>query len=92
MTFSLIATTLLSAFFLFASSIKIFGRQKMVFETQLAMLESWGFNRQFMLLVGLAELFGSVVIWFPGVLGALGPLALLGTSVGAIYCHLRLDT
>ena len=92
MTFSLIATTLLSAFFLFASSIKIFGRQKMVFETQLAMLESCGFNRQFMLLVGLAELFGSFAIWFPGVLGALGPLALLGTSVGAIYCHLRFDT
>ena len=55
---------LLSAFFLFASSIKIFGWQKKVFEIQLEMFESYGLNRQIMFLVGCAELFGAIAIWF----------------------------
>lgn len=84
---------LLSAFFLFASSIKIFGWQKFIFETQLAMFVKYGLNLQFMLIVGFAELFGAVTIWFQGSwLGTLGALALLGTSIGAIGCHLIWDT
>ena len=59
-----LVTGLLSAFFLFASSIKIFGWQKKVFELQLEMFESYGLNRQIMFLVGCAELFGAIVIWF----------------------------
>ncbi len=84
---------LLSAFFLFASSIKILGWQKLIFETQLAMFHKYGLNRQIMALVGFAELFGAIAIWFQGSwLGALGALALLGTSVGAIGCHLIWDS
>ncbi len=84
---------LLSAFFLFASSIKILGWQKMIFETQLAMFIKYGLNRQVMALTGFAELFGAIAIWFQGSwIGTLGALALLGTSVGAIGCHLIWDT
>ncbi|GAB5439428.1 DoxX family protein [Falsiruegeria mediterranea] len=84
---------LLSAFFLFASSIKIFGWQKKVFEIQLDMFESYGLNRQIMFLVGCTELFGATTIWFQSSwIGPLGALALLCTSIGAIFCHLVFDT
>ena len=55
-----IIIALLSAFFLFASSIKIFGWQKFIFETQLGMFIKYGLNRQIMALVGGVELFGAV--------------------------------
>lgn len=84
---------LLSAFFLLASSIKLLGWQKAIFETQLAMFENYGMNRQIMFLVGLVEFFGAVSIWFQGSwLGALGALALMTTSIGAIFFHLMFDT
>ncbi|WP_424939051.1 DoxX family protein [Aliiroseovarius sp. S253] len=84
---------LLSAFFLFASSIKIFGWQKKIFEIQLGMFQSYGLNRQIMALVGCVELFGAIAIWFQSsLLGPLGALALLGTSLGAIACHLIFDS
>lgn len=84
---------LLSAFFLFASSIKLFGWQKMIFEKQLEFFHSYGLNRQIMALVGAAELFGAITIWFQNsILGTLGAIALLGTSCGAISFHLRFDT
>ncbi len=84
---------LLSAFFLFASSIKILGWQKKIFEIQLAMFIKYGLNRTIMALVGFAELFGAIAIWFQGSwLATLGALALLGTSLGAIVCHLIWDT
>ena len=88
-----IVVALLSTFFLLASSIKLTGWQTKVFETQLAMFESYGLNRQVMFVVGLVELFGAAGIWFQGSLvGALGAAALLATSVGAIFCHLVFDT
>ncbi|OLQ74363.1 hypothetical protein BIT28_09320 [Photobacterium proteolyticum] len=91
--FTSVATGLLSAFFMFASSIKLLGWQKMIFDKQLAFFHSYGLNRQFMFLVGLAELFGGIAIWFQGSFwGVLGALALAGTSMGAIVCHLRFDT
>ena len=93
MTLITIFVGLLSAFFLFASSIKILGWQKMIFETQLAMFIKYGLNRQIMALTGFVELFGAIAIWFQGSwIGTLGALALLGTSVGAIGCHLIWDT
>ncbi len=92
MTLSII-TGVLSAFFLFASSIKIFGWQETIFRVQLEMFESYGLNRTIMRLVGVVELFGAVAIWFQSSwVGPLGALALLGTSVGAICCHLKFDT
>jgi hypothetical protein len=84
---------LLSAFFLFASSIKILGWQKMIFDTQVAMFIKYGLNRRIMAFTGFVELFGAIAIWFQGSwVGTLGALALLGTSVGAIGCHLIWDS
>ena len=88
-----IMTALLSIFFLFASSIKILGWQKAIFEPQLAMFIKYGLNRHVMTLTGLAELFGAIAIWFQGSwVSPLGALTLLGTSTGAIFCHLVWDT
>ncbi|BBB31116.1 DoxX family protein [Neptunomonas japonica] len=93
MNIQLIGLGLLSTFFLFASSIKIFGWLKPIFEPQLAMFIKYGLNRQIMTLTGLIELFGSITIWFQGSwVGVFGALALLGTSVGALACHLYFDT
>ncbi|SHJ79163.1 DoxX-like family protein [Shimia gijangensis] len=93
MTLTMVFTGLLSAFFLFASSIKILGWQKTIFDVQVEMFKSYGLNRRIMLLVGLAELFGAIAIWCQSTaLGGLGALALLGTSLGAISCHLIFDT
>lgn len=88
-----IATGLLSAFFLFASSIKIFGWHDKIFHIQLEMFKSYGLNRIIMWLIGVVELFGALAIWFSNTLfGSLGALALVGTSIGAIGCHLIFDT
>lgn len=93
MTIQTIITALLSVFFLFASSIKILGWQKTIFETQLAMFIKYGLNRLIMALIGFVELFGACAIWFQDSwIGILGTLALLGTSIGAIFFHLMFDT
>ena len=93
MSLTTVFVGLLSAIFLFASSIKILGWQRKIFEIQLAMFVKYGLSRQIMALVGFAELFGALAIWFQGSwIGTLGALALLGTSVGAIGCHLIWDT
>lgn len=88
-----VVTLVLSLFFLFASSIKITGWQHKIFEIQLAMFVKYGLNRQVMALVGFAELFGAVTIWFhDSPVGPLGALAILGTSIGAMGFHLKYDT
>ncbi len=93
MNLVMIAVSLLSVFFLFASSIKIAGWQKTIFETQLEMFRNYGLNRQIMAVVGVVEVFGAIAIWFQGsFLGTLGALAILGTSTGAIFFHLVYDT
>ena len=87
-----ITTGLLTAFFMLASSIKIFGWQKTIFNQQLEMFKSYGFNRTIMCLVGITEAFGAVTIWFThSVFGPIGALALMATSFGAIGCHVIFD-
>ena len=85
MTAQYVVAAILSVFFLFASSIKIFGWQKTIFEAQLAMFVKYGLNRQIMLLVGLVELFSAIAVWFHSIpFGALGALAILGISTAAV--------
>ena len=87
-----VITCLITLFFVFASSIKILGWQKLIFETQLQFFIKYGLNRQVMALVGIVELFGAIAIWLPGFMGIAGALAIFATSAGAIFCHLRFDT
>ncbi|SLN58709.1 hypothetical protein TRL7639_03254 [Falsiruegeria litorea R37] len=88
-----IIKVLLTAFFLFASSIKIFGWHDKIFQVQLEMFKSYGLNRSIMRLVGMVELFGALAIWSSGtLLTPLGAMALLATSIGAVGCHLIFDT
>jgi hypothetical protein len=63
-TLQYIAISRLSVFFLFASSIKITGWQKMVYRTQLEMVAQYELNRYELMLFGLLELIGAVSIWF----------------------------
>ena len=91
-TFILVISGVLTAFFVFASSIKILGWQKKIFELQLEFFKKYGFNRTIMALVGFVELFGAITLWLPSYIGIAGILAILGTSAGAICCHLYFDT
>lgn len=90
-------TVVLMAFFTLASSIKLIGWQKKVFETQLAFFKSYGLNRQIMFLVGLVEL-SAVILFAQGVFSAfplsnvVGAVVIALTSLGAIFFHLRFDT
>ena len=81
----------LTLFFVLASSIKILGWQKEIFRLQLEMFNKFGINRQQVLLIGLVELIGALLLWLPGYMGIAGALLLLGTSVGAITFHLRFE-
>lgn len=87
-----VISVVLTAFFVFASSIKILGWQKLILEKQLEFFIKYGLNRTLMALVGCVELFGAIVLWLPDYLGILGALVLFGTSLGAIFFHLRFDT
>ncbi len=91
-TVIIVASVLLTAFFIFSGSIKVFGWQKMIFNTQLEFFLKYGLNRRLMALVGFIELFGALTLWLPGYIGLLGIFVLLGTSAGAITFHLRFDT
>ena len=89
----LVVSAVLSTFFLAVGSIKVFGWHEKVLEVQLRMFRKYGLNRAVMMLVGVGELIGAVCLWFPGsVLGPLGALLLLATSLGALGCHLLFDT
>lgn len=93
----LIITLILSAFFVFASSIKLFAWQQFIFETQLTFFKKYGLNRFYMRLVGLIELSAALLL-ATSVIVNLALMQLLGaaliaiTSIGAIYFHLRFDT
>ncbi|WP_237157039.1 DoxX family protein [Photobacterium rosenbergii] len=95
-----IITSLLAAFFLFASSIKILGWQKMIFTTQLAFFVKYGLNRHWMFAVGVLEFVSAIMIITPMLVGAstatttalIGAALLTTVSMGAIACHLWFDT
>ncbi|MBY5992227.1 DoxX family protein [Ferrimonas balearica] len=89
----LTVTALLSLFFALAGSIKLTGWQKTVFAAQLEFFHLYGLNRGLMAVVGAIEVFGALAVWFPDrPLGVAGIAALLLTSLGALFCHLRFDS
>ncbi|WP_192891017.1 DoxX family protein [Vibrio bathopelagicus] len=95
---STIISILMVLFFLLASSIKMLGWQKKVFEIQLGFFKSYGLNRMVMFLVGLVEFTGAVLLILAlcGVSSEhtqlMGGAILGATSIGALYFHLRFDT
>ncbi|WP_114766696.1 DoxX family protein [Vibrio rhodolitus] len=93
----LIAQSVLIVFFLFASSIKVFGWLRVVFDPQLAFFHRYGLNRAAMFAVGIIEASGALAM-LVGILLSNSNLSVCGaglialTSLGAIYFHLRFDT
>jgi hypothetical protein len=92
-----IITILLTLFFIFASSIKILGWQKFIFETQLTFFKKYGLNRLHMFFIGLIELSAAIsltssIIFNFDILNGIGALVIAFTSLGAIYFHLKFDT
>ncbi|MEZ8106090.1 DoxX family protein [Vibrio cortegadensis] len=88
---------LLITFFLFASSIKIFGWIKPVFEPQLAFFHKYGLNRALMVAVGVIEAIGAIgmlvgMITEESLLNSLGAGLIALTSMGAMYFHFKFDT
>ena len=55
---------LLIAFFLFASSVKMFGWVKVIFEPQLTFFRRYGLNRSIMFIVGIIEATGAMFFHF----------------------------
>jgi hypothetical protein len=83
---------LLSVFFIFAGSVKVFGWQKQILAIQMGFMQKYGLNRQILFLIGLVELVAAVLIWFQSsIWGVAGALAILVTSVGALFFHFRFD-
>ncbi|UGA53600.1 DoxX family protein [Vibrio sp. VB16] len=88
---------LLIVFFLFASSIKILGWVKAIFEPQLAFFHKYGLNRAAMFTVGLVELTGAIgmlvgMVTEDLLVSALGASLITLTSIGAIFFHFKFDT
>ncbi|MCG7529993.1 DoxX family protein [Psychrobium sp. MM17-31] len=90
-------TSFLALFFLFASSIKIAGWHRFIFETQLKFFKKYGLNRSHMIVIGVIELLASLLLLSSFVLEsdmnrAFGSVGIFLTSLGAIYFHLIYDT
>lgn len=93
----IIITVLLALFFTLASSIKITGWQKFIFETQLTFFNKYGLRRVHMFLVGILELSAAILlvaslIFDHKTLNSLGAATIAFTSIGAIFFHLKFDT
>ena len=66
----------LSLFFVFASSIKIFGWQQDIYLIQIEMFKKFGISRQKMFRIGLVEFIGVLLLWVPGYLSFTGAFLL----------------
>lgn len=93
----LIIQSLLIAFFLFASSVKMFGWIKPIFEPQLTFFHRYGLNRTIMFLVGVIEAAGALIMLAGMIMGnpivsAFGAAFIVATSIGAMFFHFRFDT
>ncbi len=88
---------LLIIFFLLASSVKVFGWIKPVFEIQLSFFHRYGLNRVAMFLVGVIEASGAMALLIGlinrhEITSTLGATLIAITSLGAMCFHFRFDT
>ncbi|MCG9576738.1 DoxX family protein [Vibrio tubiashii] len=92
-----VISLILGVFFTFASSIKLFGWHKVIYETQLGFFKKYGLNRNAMFAVGIVEFSSAIALIYSiylmsSVLSVLGALGIALTSIGAIFFHARFDT
>lgn len=92
-----ILSILLSAFFLFASSIKITGWQNYIHTTQMSFFKKYGLTRLHMILIGVVELSAAISLLVSNILNMptlmiYGALSITIVSSGAIYFHCKYDT
>ncbi|MCG9582472.1 DoxX family protein [Vibrio tubiashii] len=92
-----VISLLLAVFFTFASSIKLFGWHKFIYETQLRFFQKYGLNRNAMYAVGIVEFSSAIALitsiyLMSSVLSILGAIGIALTSIGAIFFHARFDT
>lgn len=80
---------LLSLFFLFTGSIKAFGQPSKLFDYQFeTYFKKFGIGRGQVRLIGFAELFGAIAIWFQqSIVGQVGLATLIIVTLGAIFFH-----
>ena len=98
-TFSLPSTAvwiivaLLSTFFVFSSTIKMFAWQRTVFDAQMEFMRLYGISRQLFFGIGVIELLGAFTIWYQqSLIGLIGICLLGGTSIVAFGFHVRFDS
>lgn len=95
-TLPTVISILLIAFFVFASSIKLLGWHKFIFETQLSFFKKYGLNRAGMFIVGVVEFSAALLLLSSMVLSvpewqALGVSLIAVISVGALGFHIKFD-
>ena len=96
LTISSTISVLLMVFFMFASSIKLLGWQKFIFETQLSFFKKYGLNRAAMFAVGIIEFIAALLLlaalcWGDLQWQSIGAALIAVTSVGALGFHYRFD-
>lgn len=90
-----VLVAVVSLAFLFIGTVKVTGRPEPLFEVQMTWyFIPFGLNRQIAFLIGLAELFGSIAIWFHRKhwIGLVGAATLVLITSGVLGCHLVFDT
>lgn len=89
---AILLKTILTLIVLFMGSINTLGWQKTIFKMQLKMFHDFGLNRKIMLFIGLIQLVGVTLMWFPVYDMQLGVIILLLTSLVGIIYHFRFKT
>lgn len=94
-----VITFILFIFFSLASTVKLFGWPKLIFDTQFQFFKKYGLNRAQMKLVGCVELSGSASLLaslfnsqYNALFNLIGAALIFTTSLGAIFFHLKFDT
>ncbi len=90
-----VLVVVVSSAFLLIGTVKVTGQPQSVIEFQMTeYFIPFGLNRQRAFLIGMAELFGSITIWFHRKhwIGLVGAATLVVVTSGALTFHLTFDT
>ena len=90
-----VLVAIVSLSFLFIGSVKVTGQPQSMFEMQMTQFFiPYGLTREIAFLIGMAELFGAITIWFHRRhwIGLVGTATLVVVTSGALTFHLTFDT